>query len=93
MTVRVRRTTSANVSCESHSPFRRRVEDQERLVEVALGVLVDLLVGEDRPLGGASRRVADPRRVVADDENAGVPLVLECAHPLQRDSATDVDVG
>ncbi len=68
-------------------------EDGLRLLEVELRVPVDLLVGEDRPLGRAARRVADARRVVADDEDGRVALVLEGAHSLKRDAATDVDVG
>src|SRR5581483_7570098 len=43
-------------------------------------------------LGGAARGIADARRVVADDEHPGVPLVLERAHALERDRAPDVDV-
>src|SRR2546423_14619836 len=39
-----------------------------------------------------SRRVADPRRVVADDQDAGVSLVLEGPHALERNRPADVDV-
>src|SRR5262249_48803329 len=41
----------------------------------------------------AARRVADPRRVVADDQDAEVALVLERAHALEWNAAADVDVG
>ena len=37
--------------------------------------------------------VADPRRVVADDEDADVAGILKGAHPLQWDAAADVEVG
>ena len=67
-------------------------EDLEGLLEVRLRVPVDLVVREDRALARPPGRVADPRRVVADDEHAGVTLVLEGAHALQRDSPADVDV-
>ena len=53
-------------------------------LEVALRVRVDHLGVDDRPLGLAPGRVADPRRVVADDQNADVPLVLEGPHAAQR---------
>ena len=69
------------------------IEDQERLLEVASCAGVDLLVGEDRALRRAARRVADARRVVADDQDADVPRVLERAHSLQRNRPADVDVG
>ena len=89
--------TSAKLRPASHSLLRRTsvrsgIEDLERLLDVRLGVPVDLLVGEDRPLGRAARRIADPRRVVADDEDADVALVLEGAHALERNPAADVDV-
>ena len=54
---------------------------------------VDLLVGEDRPRGRASRRIADPGRVVADDQDAEVPLALERGHALQRDPVPERHVG
>src|SRR6185312_9898635 len=38
-------------------------------------------------------RIAHPGGVVADDEDAGVALVLEGAHPLERDRLADVDVA
>ena len=69
------------------------VDDREGLLDVGLGVGVDLLRRQDRPLCGAAGRVADPGRVVADDEDADVAGVLEGAHPLQRNPAADVEVG
>ena len=98
MYVRVSRTTSAKLSFDEPLAVVAQlrplgIEDQERLLEIAAGVGVDLLVGEDRALGRAARRVADPGRVVADDQDADVPRVLERAHPLQRDRSADVDVG
>ena len=98
VTVRQRRTTSAYESFDEPLavvPHLRSVavEHDHRLLEVRLRVRVDLLVGEDRPLGRAAGRVADAGRVVADDQHADVPGVLERAHALQRDRAADVDVG
>jgi hypothetical protein len=69
------------------------IQHDHRLLEVRLRVGVDLRVREDRAFGRAAGRVADPGRVVADDQDADVPLVLEGPHPLQRDRAADVDVG
>jgi hypothetical protein len=69
------------------------VEHDHRLLHVQPCVLFDLPVGQHRPLGRSARRIADPRRVVADDQDTGVTLVLEGAHPLERDRAADVDVG
>ena len=97
MIVRVSRTTSAKL--ELREPLAvvahlrpLRIEDQQRLVDVGARVRVDLLVGEDRPLGRAARRIADPGRVVADDQDADVARILERAHPLERDRTADVDV-
>ena len=54
--------------------------------------LRDLVVGEDGPLDGETRRIADPPGVVADDEDADVAGPLERGHPLERNRVTDVDV-
>ena len=68
--------------------------DHERcLLEVPLRVAVDLLVGEHRALGRPPGRIADSRRVVADDEHPDVTRVLEGPHPLERDRVADVHVG
>ncbi len=98
VSVRVRRTTSANESFDEPLPVEpdlgaRGIEDLHRLIDVELRVRVDLRVREDRPLRGAPGRVTDPGRVVADDQDARVARVLERAHPLQRDPSADVDVG
>ena len=100
MIVRVSRTTSAKSSSaeplavQAHLGFSGLGSTIcARLLEVGLRVRVDLLVGEDRALARAARRVADPRRVVADDEDADVPGPLERGHALERDRVTDVDVG
>ena len=47
---------------------------------------------DDRTLGWKRRTGPDARRVVAYDENAGVALVLEGSHPLERDAVPDRDV-
>ena len=67
-------------------------EDLQRLLEVGLGVPVDLLVGEHRDARSTGRTGRRSGRVVADDEHARVALVLERTHALQRDPTTDVDV-
>ena len=36
---------------------------------------------------------AAKRHGIEVDEDSDVALVLECAHPLQRDAPSDVDVG
>ena len=63
-----------------------------RLVEVGLGVLVDLRRREHRPGRRAPRRITDPRRVVADDQHDGVPEVLELAQLLQDHRVAEVEV-
>ena len=70
----------------------RGIEDHHCLIEVGLRVPVDLLVGEDWPLRRPSGGVADPRRVVTDDQDARMALVLKRTHPLQRNRPADVDV-
>ena len=70
----------------------RGVEDHHCLLEIRLGVGVDLVVRQHRALARTARGIADSRRVVADDQDACVPLVLEGAHALQRDRPADVDV-
>ena len=72
---------------------RVRVEDAERLVDVGLRVLVDLLARERRARRVAARGVADERREVADDEHDGVPEVLELAQLAQRHGVAEVQVG
>ena len=71
----------------------RGVDDQRRLLEIGLGVPVDLFVREQRPLRRAAGRIADSSRVVADDEDTLVALGLEGRHPLKRDRVADVHVG
>ncbi len=41
----------------------------------------------------APARIADPRRVVADDQHDRVPEILELAQLLQHDREAEVDVG
>ncbi len=73
--------------------LRLGADDRGGVLEEAARVALDLLVGQDRALRRPAGRVADARRVVADDQDRLVPLVLERAHPLERDAAPDVDVG
>jgi hypothetical protein len=70
-----------------------RVDDRRRMLEITLRVRVDDLGCDDRPLGRPSRGIADPRRVVTDDQDAEVPLILERAHSLERDPVSERHVG
>ena len=70
-----------------------RIEDEQRLVEIEPCAGVDLLIGQNRALGGPAGGITNPRRVIADDENADVARVLERPHALERDPSADVDVG
>jgi hypothetical protein len=74
-------------------PRRIGVDDLSRLVEVRLRVPIDLLLGQDRPLGRAPGRISDSRRVVADDEDALMAGALERGHPLERNRMPYVDIG
>ena len=69
------------------------VEDQEGLLLVGLGVGVDDRAVEARPRLAAPRRVADARRVVADDEHRDVPGVLELAQLVEDHGVAEMDVG
>ena len=66
------------------------VDDRRRLVEVrfAFASISSSSIGRS----AAARRIADPRRVVADDQHACVPLALKGAHPLERDAVAERDV-
>ena len=69
------------------------IEDLEGLIEVGLGVGLHLLLRQDRPRLRAAAGVADPPRVVADDQNGGVLFVLEHPEDVEHDQVADVDVG
>ena len=69
------------------------IEDFERLVDVGLGVRLDLFGRELRTRGVAARRVADERGAVADDERDAMAEVLELAELAQRHGMAQVDVG
>ena len=64
----------------------------ERLRLVGLGVGVDDGAVEARARLAAARRVADTRRVVADDEHRDVAGVLELAQLVEDDGVAEVDV-
>ena len=68
------------------------IEDHVDLLEIGLGVRGDLLGGEDRPGLGPAARVSDHRRVVADDQDHRVPLVLERAERVEHDQVTHVEI-
>ena len=55
------------------------VQNDVQLFEVRLCVLLDLVFREHRPRFRTPTRIADHRRVVADDHDHGVALVLK--HP------------
>ena len=61
------------------------VEDPERLLGEELGVRVEQGVVQHRPFLREPGGVTDPSGVVADDEDADVPLVLERPHALEGD--------
>ena len=69
------------------------VEDLERLVDVGLGVRLDLLGRELRTRGVATRRIADERGAVADDERHAVAEILELAQLAQRHGMAEMDIG
>jgi hypothetical protein len=71
----------------------RRVEHLEGLREVGLRGEVDGLAGEARAALVHARRVAHHRGEVADEEDRGVPQVLERAHLLERHAVADVEIG
>ena len=68
------------------------VEDLLRLALVGARVGLDLLVAQHGPRVRATARVADARRVVADDQHDAVAEVLELAQLLQDDRVPEVDV-
>ena len=100
-----RRSSSASAAgsrrsraCSSHSLLKRTsVRSGSMIVDAARSSAArcaSISSGSmHRPLGLAPRRVADPRRVVADDQNADVPLVLEGAHAVQRDAVPEGTSG
>jgi hypothetical protein len=69
------------------------VEHEIRLVEVCLGVGVDLVAGEYRSRLRPAARVSNHRGVVADDEDDRVPVVLEGAQHVKYHEVADMQVG
>ena len=69
------------------------VEHLECLVDVRLGIMLDLLVRKLRARGIATRRIADERRAVADDKRDLMPQILELAQLAQWHGMADVDIG
>ena len=68
------------------------IEDLECLVDICPGVFRDLLGRKLRTRGIASRRIADQRRSVADDERDAMAEILELAKLAQRDGMPEMDV-
>ena len=96
--IRVSRMTSAKLSPPSHSLLKRTSVCSGTRIWRACSTYVSAFasISSSERIGRsrrAARRIADPGRVVADDEDADVPFVLEGAHALERDAASDVDVG
>ena len=69
------------------------IEDLERLVNVGLRVLLNLLARELRARGVAPGRVPDERRAVADDECHLMPQILELAQLAQGHRMAQMDIG
>ena len=70
-----------------------RVEHLEGLVDVGLGILLDLLAGKLRARRVAAGRIADERGAVADDEGHLMPQILELAQLAQGHRVTQMDIG
>jgi hypothetical protein len=70
-----------------------RIEDPERLLLKGPRVGVDLLGREQRPQRRTATRIADPGRVVADDQDRDVAGGLELPQLLEHDHVAEVDVG
>jgi hypothetical protein len=68
------------------------VEDLVGLLEVGLGVLLDLLLGKDRARLGLAGGVSDAGGVVADDEDGLVTELLELAELLEDDHVAEGQV-
>ena len=69
------------------------IEDEEDLIEVRLRVAVDLLAREHGSCLGTAARVADHRRVVADDEHHRMPMFLKGPKHVEHDQVAYVYVG
>jgi hypothetical protein len=69
---------------------RAEVQHGLQLPADARGVGLDLLPGEERPLGPAAARVADERRPPAHEDQRPVPVGLEPAQGHHAQEAADV---
>jgi hypothetical protein len=72
---------------------RARIQHQAGLLEVSAGVGFDLLARQRRTGRVAPRRIADHRGEIADQEDHGVPEVLQLAHLVQHHRMAQVQVG
>ena len=89
---------SARLRPLSQSPLctmvvRSGVEHLHGLLDIGLGVGLDLLLGERRAGGVAAGRVADERGAVADDERHAVAEILELAQLAQGHRMAQMDIG
>src|SRR6185436_15952961 len=69
------------------------IDDLEELVEVGLRVRAHFFLGQARARLVSPARVADERRVGADDEHDLVSQLLELTEFSKSDRVTQVDVG
>ena len=69
------------------------VEHLERLVDIRLGVMLDLLGSQLRARRVATRWIADESCAIADDECDLMTEVLELAQLAQRNGMADMDIG
>ncbi len=69
------------------------IEELEDLLLVGLGVARDLLAAQRRPRLVAAAGVADQAGEVADQEDDGVPQLLEVLHLADEHRVPQVDVG
>ena len=73
--------------------FRARgIEHFERLPPVGFGVVHDGFVGQRRPGHGTAAGIADHRGEIPDNQNGGVPEVLELPQLLENDRVAEMNV-
>ncbi len=87
------------VGAERHRPFAVvadlgffAIQHQSSLLEVGLGVRLDLFARERRTSGIAPGGVADQRSKVANQKNHRVPKILQLAHLVQHDRMADMNI-
>ena len=91
------REQALGIGMSSHSPLKRTSRRSGSSTFSAWSWKVFALASisrriEHRPRGRASARVAHAGRVVTDDQDDGVPEILELAQLLQHDREAEMDV-